>query len=316
MCTSVVRPLAVLIGFAFCTSSPVSAQITYLKDQDPTAEISHTTVESIPGPTDRLTVGIKEQVSCAISNWKDPDIAVNGSAQTAVSDNYGTINWAASNGGSCVPAMGPLTTYTACQSATNTAETVTMTADDSNMLGNDDAIDVTLDFTVLVPASLTATKKADIGYGAAGVDNVGGKTEFWLQVNPITVSFKNVEFQENTTAQTRAFPNGQTQTYGGTPSAYTVAPNVAGAPNFHYRVYSSGKNAKGVLWGVPIGAPPGTPPAYINCTMIWSAPHEFKANGTWTEFDNAAMKNIYTGVTLKTTVTCKNVPGSDQGPWQ
>jgi hypothetical protein len=298
MCTSIVRPLAVLIGLAFCTSSPVSAQITYLKDQDPTADISHTTVESVPGPTDRLTVGIKEQVSCSINNWKDPDIAVNGSAQTPISDNYGTINWAASNGGSCVPAMGPTTTYTACESGTDTAETVTMTADDSNTLGNDDAIDVTLDFTVLVPKTheLPAHILANPGYPPAGTARVGAKTEFKPQHGPLTVSFKRVSFRENYPDAVQVWPNGTNLSRAGATPGYSVGP-FNGQPNFWVTWDNRGT---GCFLKARLLAPGAVDPNYSNAEMVFSVPLEFQANGTWHQFtDPPAFFKFYSNLTAK-----------------
>jgi hypothetical protein len=85
-----------------------------------------------------------------------------------------------------------------------------------------------------------------------------------------------------------------------------VAPKD-GAPNYCRWLYSSGFNAKGVLWD-------GT--ANVDCLMIWSVPHEFQAGGNWNEFDNASMKNNYTGSSLQTKTSAKNVYGSLQGPYQ
>jgi hypothetical protein len=308
-----VHSLGFLIGLAFCTSSPVSAQITYLKDQDPTADISHTTVESVPGPTDRLTVGIKEQVSCSINNWKDPDIAVNGSAQAPISDNYGTINWAASNGGSCVPAMGPATTYTACESGTDTAETVTMTADDSNTLGNDDAIDVTLDFTVLVPKTheLPAVIDSNPGHPPAGTNNVGASTYFRPQHGPLTVSFKRVSFRENYPEATQYWPDGSANTRAGATPGYTVA-SRNGQPNFWMPLdnRTAAKRDKAKLL-----APGAVAPNYSNAEMVYSVPLEFQANGTWHPFtDPPAFYKFYANLTAKTSFD--TTYGSLQGPWQ
>lgn len=298
------RWFSIILGLLlFCSGRPLLA-VTYLPDTAPTADISHNTTETIPGPTTRTSIGIKETVTCAINNWSDRDIRVDGSVQTYVSDNYGTINWSAGTG-TCNPTMGPTTTYTAPESATATSDTVTMNADDSP-LGDDAAINVTLTFTIKVPTSVTATKDADNPYGPAGTNNIGARTSFWLQTSPTDVSFKNVSFRINPVSQTRAFPNASTQTYGGSPTSYSVGPS-GGSPNYCHWDYSSGYNAKAVLWN-------GT--AYADCVMIWSVPHEFQANGTWTEYDNVSMKNNYTGSTLQTKVSAKNVFGSLQGPYQ
>jgi len=290
-----------------CLAMPAMAQI-YEPGPPPTADIDHVTVESIPGPTSRTTIGIKEQVTCSIANWNDIDYLVDESSATEVGDSYGTVTWSCGSG-TVNPTTGPTTTYTAPESATDTSDTVTMTADDSP-LGDDTAIPVGLAFAIKIPTGHAATKDSDSPLADAGPPdvNIGSRTYWWPQVLPTTVSFKNVSFRENIPLQTSVWPNGDTETWPAQQYPWSVAPRN-GAPNVWTvtDVRSSGKYPKGKLWN-------GT--AHVNHLDVWSIPWEFKANGNWIYFTDPPMKEQYTGATLKTKITFDTTWGSEQGPYK
>jgi len=224
------RCVSGLLGLAMCLWLSPAFAVTYEAGPAPTAQIAHNTVETIPGPTSRTTIGIKEEVDCEISNWSDTDIRVDGTVRTNVSDNYGTISWTAING-TCNPTSGPSTTYSAPESASDTTDTVTMTADDSP-LGDDAAITVDLGFTIKIPTGHAATKSSDSPLGDAGPPNtyIGALTYFWPQVTPTDVSFRNVSFRENIPQQTYYFPSGAPYTVAAVQPGWGVAPRN-GSPN-------------------------------------------------------------------------------------
>jgi hypothetical protein len=289
---------------------PVPAfAVTYLADTAPTAAISHNTTETIPAPTTRTTIGIKETVTCAISNWSDRDIRVDGSVQTYVSDNYGTINWTAGTG-TCNPTMGPTTTYTAPESASDTSDTVTMNADDSP-LGDDAAINVNLAFTIKVPSghSNPCILDSEHPYAmeAAGT-KMGADTYFRPQVTPTSVSFKNVSFRENYPAATQYWPNGDVLTRGANDPAWTVAP-FGGAANYWVPVDERGtgypyENTKLVKNGTA-----------QNAVMVFSVPWEFQAGGTWHEFTDPPAYFKFYAADSKAQASFDTQYGRKQGPY-
>jgi len=305
------RCVSGLFGLAmYLWLSPVFA-VTYEAGPAPTAEISHNTVETIPGPTSRTTIGIKEEVSCAISNWSDTDIEVDGDVRTDITDNYNsaTITWVPGTG-QCNPTTGPSTTYTAPESASDTSDTVTMTVDDTPH-GDDAAIEVTLDFTIKVPTGHAATIDYNSPLGDPGPpdDYVGAQTYYWPQVTPTDVSFKNVDFRENIPQQTEDWPCGAPWTFGPQQWPWGVGPRN-GSPNI-WTVHdqrTSGEHPASNLWEWGIDG-------YVDFPVDRSIPWEFDAGGAWHSFTDPPMRHrFYADLTTKTSFD--NLFGSLQGPYK
>jgi len=304
------RYVTLAVGFSLGLVAAPAFAVTYLPDTAPTADISHNTTETIPAPTTRTSIGIKETVTCAINNWSDRDIRVDGSVQTYVSDNYGTINWSAGTG-TCNPTMGPTTTYTAPESSSDTSDTVTMNADDSP-LGDDAAINVTLTFTIKVPSghSNPCILDSEHPYAAeaAGNPNMGADTYFRPQVTPTDVSFKNVSFRENYPAATQYWPNGDVLTRGAAAPAWTVAP-FGGSANYWVPVDERGtgypyNKSKLVKMGTAQDA-----------VMVFSVPWEFQSGGTWHEFTDPPAYFKFYSSDSKAQASFDTQYGRKQGPY-
>lgn len=276
----------------------------------PTATLSYVATETTPGDRNRLEIGIKETVTLSIANWVDSDDRTVGSETNPQVDSvHGDVSWTWSGTGSCSALIGDEVIFTAGESDTDTSCEVTMRVkDNANSQFKDDDITRVVTFSIKKPAGITPIKDADLGYGAAGNNFIGAKTRYWLQIDPPTVSFKNVEFRRYAPSQTKVFPNTTPLTFVLPYFNFQVVVNGS-SPNNLQRTYASGKHPKGVL------SPPGGAP--VNFSMLWSVPYEFKANGVWTEFGDAFSKDIYEGLTLtfKTKNSCRNEFGGLQGPY-
>src|SRR5262249_4984033 len=88
-------------------------------------------------------------------------------------------------------------------------------------------------FNVLAPSGCLILSVANQDYGAVGVNSMGMRAKFTVQVTPNTVNFKNVEFTEDIPEQKFKFPSGyeDTRPASGPPDEEFKVKDDAGRPN-------------------------------------------------------------------------------------
>jgi hypothetical protein len=195
--------------------SPQAQAQTYAPYTPPTiGDIQTLCVEQYPAPQTRTDVGIGEQVSCWIdtSTWQDTDIEYLGENQYYVSDTLGSITWTVSGPGSVYPTTGSSTTLMIDLVDADDAVTVTATVTDSGTMGVDPPVNKQKGMNVKVPTGVNPIAFADQPPFQAGVDLIGCRTKFMVQVIPQTVNFNNVNVRENKPKYTWTWPNGTNDT--------------------------------------------------------------------------------------------------------
>lgn len=245
----------------------------------PANKIVTETVAATPADRARKKIGIGEEVNCST----DPATAA---------------TWAVSGGGTISAASGNSTKFTA--SMTPSKSTVKATIGKNNLVVN---------FDVVAPDGMTSTVKSDSGLGTKGPPNnqIGFETVFDCVVQPATVSFYRVKFQENIPSNTWTWPDGTADSKGPKVVPWrvgednTTTDTVGNSFRPIARLFDGKKN--------------------VNFGYIVKVPEEYKdESGTWVswlakeqhfkEFEGATQKGR---ATLKAT---NSVSGGWQGPWQ
>lgn len=138
--------LAVAIVLNLIANLPI-AGIAYLPGPPPkVGSIHHQTVEELPGPRNRLTIGIGEQVSLWIdpAEWEDIDYVLTKEGLVPVSDEIGVMTWTSVGAGSVFPIVGSRTTLTADLASADGQICITVTIQDSGTKGKDQAVHLSL----------------------------------------------------------------------------------------------------------------------------------------------------------------------------
>lgn len=166
------------------------------------------TVSTVPANRARTTVGIGEQVTCAIdpSSWSDTDCDTTPDPNQVVVDTMGTVTWSAGGAGSVSPSTGNSTTLTA--SKTPGSVTVQATVHDSGTKYVDTAVVKTKGFTVIAPNGMNVSLNSNLTLGSPGFNQIGAKALFDCTVLPVTVSFYNADFRENIPGESWIWPDG------------------------------------------------------------------------------------------------------------
>lgn len=181
----------------------------------PTCTLTHQTVATLPTNRNRTTIGIKEQVTCSITNWSDTDKKIDGDSVTYESDSMGLVVWVATKG-TVNPTIASSTTYTAPASDTDTSATVTATLLDSGTKGLDLFVQKQVTFNIKIPTGNKPYFMRDVALGTPGPPNnqIGACSVFYQQVLPDTVNFSRVLFQENIPVQNFTWPDGTQHVIG------------------------------------------------------------------------------------------------------
>jgi len=214
--------------------------------------IKSETVSPIPDDRTRTTIGIGEEVTL----WTDPSVSVTWSVTPA-------------GGGSVYPPRGTSTTFTASKSPSVSTVHATI-----------GTTDCTLVFTVIAPTGMKYSPDnadADGFPHTPGPPNnyIGNGRAFPITIQQTTVSFYNVDFQENKPGNDITWPDG------------TIENGVsAGDPDFHV-----GYNNGGISDNISSARRPYSrlfdpnTGKYVSFGYTINVPLEYKNQANiWTEF--------------------------------
>ncbi len=307
--TALAAAVALVLGL---TASPGHAQ-TYEPGPLPTiGPLRSETVETIPAPRDRTTIGVREEVKCRIdeATWKDTDYQKTTSGQVPVQDIIGDVTWVAVGQGTVDPAVGKQTTVKAAKKGG--AVSVKARVSDSGNKGKDPVIEKELIFTVVEPGGVEVFEPADnTGDWAAGPPNnrIGANTKFKLQITPKNVNFKHVPFRV-------AYPflpdgkftwrDGTVVEVADTSDDFNVA-DVGGKNN----VYDAQESR--------IGLDPITRLANQDFVVTFTYSYRFEADGTaWPAFFNGSSpREFQANGKARVGIQASNLLyGNWMGPWK
>lgn len=284
-------------------------------------------VAKYPAPRDRTDVGIGEKVTCSINpnTWNGTAIYTDFYCyQSSVSDPLGSITWSVSGPGSVYPTIGDSTTLTI--GLTNKDSVVTVFASAADSLAVNAPVQKQKALNAKVPTGVDPIGYADRPPYQLGVDLIGCRTDFLVQVLPKSVNFDNTSLRENIAKYEWTWPNGRRDqiaakiigpvkpktkqvgqlmvpnTYGDLVAAYGTSLTVD--------LLKNKKTGQFVDFDEP------------NCPVPLE--YQYKdsdGNLKWANFDNKGTRPIHwTGKTQKgrsaVAVTAGTLWGSDQGPFE
>jgi hypothetical protein len=171
--------------------------ITCVADDEFTYDLLTCTIAAIPEPYYRTTVGIGEEVFCAIGNW---DSSLPGDA-------IESITWTLQGDGSLSqPQTGTCVYYYAPYSSSDTTATVTVTVRDIFQF----QVTKSVTFDIKIPTAIETYWLDDLPYGITGPPNnwIGGESSFQCVILPNTVNFYRVSFRENIPEKHFPWPDG------------------------------------------------------------------------------------------------------------
>jgi hypothetical protein len=241
----------VLLGSFLCFSAHA---VTYTQCSDAWIDaMTSQTAATTPANRARTTIGIGEEVTCSInaSTWSDWDRA-NG---TPVQDTIGYRVWGCSPTGTVNPSGSTYSDSTGL-TAKKTAGTCTVGVNvfDSEAKFCDSPIYRSIVFTIIEPEMISYSFSHDdvLGWTAwsSGTRYLGAHSWFSVTVNPTSVSFYNVGFQENFgTGETHTWPDGTTWD-GPTGVIGPVSPTYANGMGDEQQtgLYNSSKLYNGSTW--------------------------------------------------------------------
>jgi hypothetical protein len=248
-------------------------------------EIKSETVSTVPDDRSRTLLGIGEEVKC----WVEPEM---------------TVDWSCT-GGSVHPASGTETTFTAVKS-NDTPKYATVKAE---LPGS--GSECTIDFTIIKPTGEINVHFRDRDEAELGPPDLymSHWHDFEAFVEPNTVSFYNVDFQENIPINEWEWPDGTPDCWGGWTSPFTVWENN--------------------MWGDECAAydhdvslldDPNNGP--IDFEILLSLPEEFQDDGSnwWPFLPDGSHKHEYRASDYKSkgTILDDNVPTGQtwRGPYK
>jgi hypothetical protein len=296
--------LLISLVFVIPTSAVTYTQQTQSTIDDMTSE----TVATWPIDRSRTTIGIGEEVVCSIdsSTWTDKDCR---NYTEEVSDTIGDRVWACEGNGLITP-----TGVTSSDSTTLTADkspgicAVVVNVYDSKTKYSDGYISKPETFTVIAPTYQIYYKDYDDPTWTAwssGTKYMRTRTVYKPVVQPTSVSFANVDFQENFgDGETDTFPDGSTffwpfGQYPFDPDQYNQWSDThySGGPYSIDRLYTGSE--------------------WQDFSPRNSIPLQYKnESATWVTFDTPSGGHDFYYLTGKSRSIPGGVAGGLQGPWQ